>query len=384
MRGVSPHSGRSLLGQPWAVVLGLLAVTATALSAAPGRAGAAVALSGAASSGSVTGFAGARPYGSPDPVGLAAPTVAVASTPDGRGYWLLGGDGGVFSYGDAGFYGSAGGSSVAAPFVGMAPTPDGRGYWLATDTGMVRSFGDAPDEGYLGVEVEAPVAGIASTADGGGYWLVGADGGVFSLGDAHFYGSTGATPLAAPIVGMAATPDGHGYWLVGADGGVFSFGDAHFYGSLGAAPPGATTPVTAMAAVPDGSGYWLATTDRAIPAPTAVPSVLADCNIPGTAPAVQPATVMLACGDGNAYLEKLTWSSWTATTAAGAGLYTHNTCTPTCAQGSFVSTPATVRLSYPIGTAAGREFATISYTYLDPTAAGGSTTSTSVAPTSPG
>lgn len=37
----------------------------------------------------------------------AAPVSAVAATPDGRGYWLLGGDGGVFCFGDAGFFGSA-------------------------------------------------------------------------------------------------------------------------------------------------------------------------------------------------------------------------------------------------------------------------------------
>ena len=31
-----------------------------------------------------------------------------ASTPDGRGYWLVAADGGIFAFGDAGFYGSGG------------------------------------------------------------------------------------------------------------------------------------------------------------------------------------------------------------------------------------------------------------------------------------
>ena len=93
-----------------------------------GPAGATVALSGAASSGSVTGFGDARPYGAPAPDQLRSPTVAIAATPDGRGYWLMGADGGVFAYGDAGFYGSGAGSGVMTPFVGMAATPDGRGY----------------------------------------------------------------------------------------------------------------------------------------------------------------------------------------------------------------------------------------------------------------
>lgn len=37
----------------------------------------------------------------------AAPIVAMAATPDHRGYWLMGSDGGVFAFGDAQFYGSA-------------------------------------------------------------------------------------------------------------------------------------------------------------------------------------------------------------------------------------------------------------------------------------
>jgi hypothetical protein len=32
--------------------------------------------------------------------------VAMAGTPDSRGYWLTAADGGLFAYGDAGFFGS--------------------------------------------------------------------------------------------------------------------------------------------------------------------------------------------------------------------------------------------------------------------------------------
>jgi len=123
---------------------------------------------------------------------LNAPVIGMAATPDGKGYWLLAGDGGVFSFGDARFYGSMGGARLDAPVVGIAATPDGQGYWLTAS-----------------------------------------DGGVFAFGDARFYGSMGATPPDAPVVGIAPTPDGHGYWLAGADGGVFSFGDAPFEGSMG-------------------------------------------------------------------------------------------------------------------------------------------------------
>jgi hypothetical protein len=336
------------------------------------------------STGSVTGFGDATPYGSPPASQLNAPVTGMASTPDGRGYWLVGADGGVFTYGDAGFYGSEGGSGVGTPFVGIAPTPDGHGYWVAGDFGNVYPFGDATQLGGAPGNMNAPVVGIAATPKGLGYWLVGADGGVFSAGDAGFYGSMGGKALNAPVVGMASTPDGHGYWLVGADGGVFSFGDAGFYGSMGAAPPSSRTPVVAMASTSDGRGYWLTTTDKELPPPTPVPSVLAQCDYPGARPAVEPGTIVLACGDGNALLTHLTWSSWTPTTAAATGDYTHNTCSPDCAQGTFVSTPATVRLGYPIETGAGREFAMISYTYANPAAPGGSSTVTGVAPTNAG
>ena len=50
---------------------------------------------------------------------LAQPIVGIASTPDGKGYWLTAADGGVFSFGDATFYGSMGGQKLAQPIVGI-------------------------------------------------------------------------------------------------------------------------------------------------------------------------------------------------------------------------------------------------------------------------
>ena len=96
------------------------------------------------------------------PMSLNKPIVGMASTPDGKGYWLVAADGGIFTFGDAGFYGSTGAINLNKPIVGMASTPDGKGYWL-----------------------------------------VAADGGIFTFGDAGFYGSTGALTLNKPIVGMA-------------------------------------------------------------------------------------------------------------------------------------------------------------------------------------
>ena len=50
------------------------------------------------------------------------PIVGMASTPDGKGYWLVASDGGIFSYGDATFYGSTGSLTLNKPIVGMAST----------------------------------------------------------------------------------------------------------------------------------------------------------------------------------------------------------------------------------------------------------------------
>ena len=86
----------------------------------------------------------------------------MASTPDGKGYWLVASDGGIFSFGDAGFYGSTGALTLNKPIVGMASTPDGAGYWI-----------------------------------------VGSDGGIFSFGDATFYGSAGGIHLTSPTVAIS-------------------------------------------------------------------------------------------------------------------------------------------------------------------------------------
>ena len=48
---------------------------------------------------------------------LSAPVVGIQPTPDGKGYWLIGADGGVFAFGDAVFDGNARGQTGGAPAV---------------------------------------------------------------------------------------------------------------------------------------------------------------------------------------------------------------------------------------------------------------------------
>ena len=56
---------------------------------------------------------------------------------------MVASDGGIFSYGDATFYGSTGSIALNKPIVGMATTPDGKGYWLVASDGGIFSYGDA-------------------------------------------------------------------------------------------------------------------------------------------------------------------------------------------------------------------------------------------------
>jgi len=53
-------------------------------------------------------------------VKLARPIVGMAATPTGRGYWLVGSDGGVFAFGDAPFLGAPSGSALHGAVVGIA------------------------------------------------------------------------------------------------------------------------------------------------------------------------------------------------------------------------------------------------------------------------
>jgi hypothetical protein len=159
---------------------------------------------------------------------LNEPITGSARTPDARGVWTVGGDGGIFTFGNARFYGSTGAMHLNRPIAGMTATPSGRGYWLVASDGGVFSFGDARFYGSTGaIHLNRPIVGIAMSHLGHGYWMVASDGGMFSFGDAKFYGSA-AGNVSSSIVGVATTPAGHGYWLAEVNGAVHSYGDAGY------------------------------------------------------------------------------------------------------------------------------------------------------------
>jgi Domain of unknown function (DUF4232) len=151
-------------------------------------------------------------------VGTSALVVALgmfAGTPAQAAGAAAAATGGVTVFGNAVSFGAATTSQLHAPIVRMATTRDGKGYWLASADGGVYTFGDGKFFGSMGGKaLNEPIVGIAATPDGGGYWMMAADGGIFTFGDAHFFGSTGGSALAEPIVGMAATPHNGGYWFV--------------------------------------------------------------------------------------------------------------------------------------------------------------------------
>lgn len=72
----------------------------------------------------------------------------------------------------------------------------------------------------------------------------------------------------------------------------------------------------------------------------------------------KPRSIILACGDGNARVERLKWTRWGASTAAGHGIYVVNTCDPSCVQGRFVSYRMNIALSKPVSAANGTRYFT--------------------------
>ncbi len=180
--------------------------------------------------GSIPGL-GIGPAGSGTPHALSGPIVTMVASPTGRGYLLVGADGGVFAFGDARFYGSCPQiHGCSGSVVAVVPDTGELGYWIVTSTGHVYAFGNAR---YLGAPtlVSAPVTGAVPSATGRGYAMVDARGDVYAYGDIRTLGiAPGA--VSASVESIVPTSSGNGYWLVSAVGAVYPYGDAPNYGSM--------------------------------------------------------------------------------------------------------------------------------------------------------
>jgi hypothetical protein len=58
---------------------------------------------------------------------------------------------------------------------------------------------------------------------------------------------------------------------------------------------------------------------------------MTDCQHLRTA----PRSILFACGDGNFFVDHLTWFRWHPWKAVGGGLFHLNDCRPSCAEGTF-------------------------------------------------
>jgi hypothetical protein len=95
----------------------------------------------------------------------------------------------------------------------IASTHDGRGYWLANADGAVYSRGDAVFHGNnLLAAGTPPISEIVATADGNGYWLLEPD--AFPTAFNHPGGDTAIVAIAAsqiradPVLGYFCNPYG--------------------------------------------------------------------------------------------------------------------------------------------------------------------------------
>jgi len=70
-------------------------------------------------------------------------------------------------------------------------------------------------------------------------------------------------------------------------------------------------------------------------APVSVPVVIT-CALQ---PQVRPSRYVLACGDAGALIIRLNWASWGSSAAFAAGVYSLNSCNPTCMARHFVNFP---------------------------------------------
>ena len=156
------------------------------------------------------------------------PTVSGSAPAVGYHLAAAAADGGVHNFGASGFHGSTysdgltGSHPLNAPIVGIQSTPDGKGYWMVGADGVVFNFGNVTfygstySDGLSGLTRVHPlvstVVGLVPTANGLAYWLATKAGFIYDFGSANFLGDSsslgltglgGPTPLAVPIVGIA-------------------------------------------------------------------------------------------------------------------------------------------------------------------------------------
>lgn len=152
----------------------------------------------------------------------------IAVMPDGNGYIVLDGWGGLHKFGSAatGVMGSLQGPYWQGWDIARSIeiTPDGQGLIVLDGFGGLHSAGTAPHFSNAPYWPRWDIArGIAMTWDGTGMYLLDGFGGVWALGTAQYLGTTywGGWDIARDIVTMPG-----GYVVLDGWGGIHSFGTA--------------------------------------------------------------------------------------------------------------------------------------------------------------
>ena len=112
------------------------------------------------------------------------------------------------------------------------------------------------------------------------------------------------------------------------------------------------------------AGGWPATPQP--PASVVSRTVWFDCTHDGQE---EPSDYILTCADAGSVLEHLVWASWTAQQAVATGVHELNSCTPSCAEGTFTGYPVVVTLwrSEPVSGQPGEQYFTrITVRYTGP------------------
>lgn len=176
--------------------------------------------------GTVTGHEGAPTFGSPKFDFDIARSIAVM--PDGRGYVVLDGFGGLHRFGSA----ATALAGLGGPYWpgwdiarSVALSPDGRGYLIIDGFGGRHAFGSAPrvtGAYWPGWDI---ARAVAITPDGGGVYVLDGYGGVHASGTARFFGSP-YFPHRDVARSLAVMPDGRGYAVLDVHGGIYPEGSA--------------------------------------------------------------------------------------------------------------------------------------------------------------
>jgi hypothetical protein len=81
-------------------------------------------------------------------------------------------------------------------------------------------------------------------------------------------------------------------------------------------------------------------------------------------PRVKPASVVLACADGNFSVAKLAWTGWGQAFTAGRGTGMVNDCKPNCAAGHFHSYPVILLATGRQNCHSNPAYASITYAFI--------------------